>query len=78
MDKVITFRLNSRVKTRVEALISTTIEEWIINKLRTMAVYDDLAHFSADRSGEEEEEKRVEDAQAFEAEKRRLIRELEA
>ena len=78
MDEVIRFRLNSRVKTRVEALISTTIEEWIINKLRTMAVYGDLAKFSVSHSGEEEEQKRVKEAQAVETERQRLITEIEA
>lgn len=74
----ITIDLNDNVQTRVEAIISTTIEEWIINKLRTMAVYDDLANFSVDRSDEDERQRQIEDAQAFEAEKQRLITELEA
>jgi hypothetical protein len=74
----ITITLNDSVKARVEAKISTTIEEWIVTKLRTMAVYDDLAHFSVDRSDADERQRQIEDAQALEAEKQRLIAELEA
>lgn len=74
----ITITINDKVQARVEALISTTIEEWIVTKLRTMAVYDKLAHFKADRTDEQEEQKRIEEIEKFTAEKQRLITELEA
>ncbi len=75
----ISFDLNDKTKAAVKATLApVTIEEWAVEKLRSMAVHADLVTFSAARTKDEEEQRLIDEAQAFEAERQRLIMELEA